>query len=167
MGFKGKFKQMHCNRLGGKMWSFELTNTDWFGKSVYNIGIYDIYRQNPWFWRNQVLKSGDTVAFNYDTVDWLFCQGDTVVLMDNNDNVLDSWTLQLREYGPGECPECHGSHVCRRCGGQGHVWPRGKMEEYAKCPDCDGTGICQTCNVPRREPRYGGVPTGLNPFKAK
>ena len=167
MGLKGTFKQVHCNRLGGKMWSFELTNTSWFGEKVYNLGIYDTFRQNPWFWRGEILKSGNTVSFNYDTVDWLFCQGDSVVLLDDNDNVLDSWTLQLREYGPGECPECHGSHKCRKCGGQGYLFPKHGDEVYVKCPDCDGTGVCQTCNVPRREPRYGGAPSGLNPFKAK
>lgn len=154
MGFKGKFKQVHCNKLGGRMWSFELTNTDWFGQSVYNIGIYDIFRQNPWFWRNQVLGSGDTVAYNYDTVDWSFCQGDTVVLLDDNDQILQQWTLEIPEYGPGECPECHGSHVCRKCGGQGFLFPQRGDEVVVKCPDCDGLGTCQTCYVPRRERRF-------------
>ena len=89
MGFRGNFRQVSCQRLGGKMWSFELTNTYWIRKSTYNIAIYDANRQQPWFWRGQVLDSGKTVAFNYDTVDWLFCQGDTVVLLDDNDPVLD------------------------------------------------------------------------------
>ncbi len=164
MGLKGNFRKVSCQRLGGKMWSFELSNTNWILKSTYNIAIYDANRQQPWFWRGQVLDAGKTVAFNYDTVDWLFCQGDTVVLLDDNNRVIDQWTLQLREYGPGECPECHGSHKCRRCNGNGYVWPRGRMEEYTKCPDCDGTGICQTCYVPRRTPRYGGAPTGLIPM---
>ena len=166
MGLKGKFKQVHCSRVGGKMWSFELTNSNFFQKEVYNIGIYDTYRQKPWFWRNQVLRSGETVALNYESVDWFFCQGDTVVLLDEQDRVIQSWTLQLREYRQGECPECHGSHKCRRCNGNGYVWPRGKMEEFVTCPDCEGTGVCQTCYVPRRESRFGGAPTGLNPFKA-
>ena len=165
MGFKGSFKQIRCNRIGGRMWSFELSNTGWFGKKVYNIGIYDTYRQNPWFWRGQVLKSGETVAFNYDTVDWYFCQGDTVVLMDEKDQIIQSWVLQLREYRQGECPECHGTHKCRRCNGNGYVWPKGRMEEFSKCPDCDGLGVCQTCYVPRRVNGYGGNPTGLSPFK--
>ena len=165
MGLKGIFKKVSCQRLGGKMWSFELSNTDWFGKKVYNIGIYDTYRQNPWFRRGQVLESGYSVAYNYDTFDWLFCQGDTVVLLDDNDRVIDSWTLQIPEYGLGECPECHGTHKCRRCNGQGYLFPKHSDEIYTKCPDCDGTGVCQTCYVPQRPNRYGGMPTGLHPFK--
>ena len=165
MGLKGKFNHIKCDRLGGYMWSFELTNTDWFGEKVYNIGIYDTFRHNPWFWRRKVLRHGETVAYDYDTEDWLFCQGDTVVLLDDNDRVLDSWTLQIPEYGPGECPECHGTHKCRKCNGQGYLFPKHSDEIYTKCPDCDGTGVCQTCYVPKRPNRYGGMPTGLHPFK--
>ncbi len=51
MGFRGNFRQVSCQRLGGKMWSFELTNTNWIRKSTYNITIYDANRQQPWFWR--------------------------------------------------------------------------------------------------------------------
>lgn len=167
MGFKGSFSKQRCNRLGGGfIWSFELTNTDWFGSKKYSIVIYDTFRQNPWYWRNQVLKAKHTVSFNFDTVDWEFYQGDTVCLIDDNDRILQSWTLQLREYRPGECPECHGTHKCRHCNGEGYVYPRGRVEEFKKCEVCDGTGMCQTCFVPTRTPHMGGMPTGLTPFKA-
>ena len=73
MGLKGTFKQVHCNKLGGRMWSFELSNTNIWQKEVYTIAIYDVYQQNPWIWRNQVLKSDETAVLNYDNIGWLFC----------------------------------------------------------------------------------------------
>ncbi len=166
MGLKGTFKQIPGNhQLGGWMWSFELRNTNLWQKEVYHIGIFDIYRQEQKIWRNQVLTTDEIAVLNYNTVGWLFCQGDTVAILDDNDRIIQQWTLQLREYRPGECPECHGSHVCRTCGGAGHLFPKRGDEAYVTCPDCNGTGVCQTCYIPRREPRHGGAPTGLHPFK--
>ena len=153
MGLKGTFKQVHCNKLGGRMWSFELSNTNIWQKEVYTIAIYDVYQQNPWIWRNQVLKSDETAVLNYDNIGWFFCQGDFVAILDENDNILQQWTLELHEYGPGECPECHGTHVCRKCGGSGFLFPKQGDEIAIKCPDCDGLGVCQTCYIPRRERR--------------
>lgn len=164
MGLEGKFKKITCQRIGGKIWSFELSNSNWFRKKTFSIGIYDTYRQNPWFWRGITLTSGKTVAFNYDTVDWFFCQGDIVAILDGKDNIIKSWRLQIPEYSQGSCPECHGTHKCRRCNGQGFIWPKGRVEEYSKCPDCEGTGVCQTCYIPRRSNHYEGMPTGLQPF---
>ena len=57
------------------MWSFELSNTNIWQKEVYTIAIYDVYQQNPWIWRNQVLKSDETAVLNYDNIGWFFCQG--------------------------------------------------------------------------------------------
>lgn len=154
MGLKGEFKHIRCNKLGGWMWSFELRNTNFLKNEVFNIGIFDAFQQNPWFWRNQVLKTDEIAVFNYDNVEWLFCQGDFVAILDENDRIIQQWTLQLHEYGPGECPECHGTHVCHRCNGSGFLFPKHGDEIAIKCPDCDGLGTCQTCYIPRRERRF-------------
>ena len=39
-----------------------------------------------------------------------------------------------------ECPECHGSGSCVRCGGSG-----GGDSARTLCPDCHGSGECPRC----------------------
>lgn len=164
MGLQGRFVKMPCKRVGGKMWSFILENTNWISKETVNVGIFPSNGQQPWFWKGQVIESGASLVFNYDTANWYFCQGDTVALLDDRGNVEQKWVLRLREYGPGECPECHGTHKCRKCNGTGYIFPQRGDEIYTKCPDCDGLGVCQTCYIPTRSnptyrPTYNATPT--------
>ena len=64
------------------------------------------------------------------------------------------------------CPECHGTLKCKKCNGQGVVYPHGRMWEYKTCDVCGGTGTCHTCDIPRRPGRFGGPPTEIgNGFK--
>lgn len=43
-----------------------------------------------------------------------------------------------------ECSACHGTRLCRKCGGNGEI--QSMYEIFPKkCRICDGTGICQAC----------------------
>lgn len=162
MSFKGTFKRIPCNRLAKSLrLSFELKCTNLlFGETV-DVGLFPSDGSQPWYFRNLEFKAGQTLVFNYDTVDWDWYQGDYAAILGKNDKIIDKWELRLKEYGPGECPDCHGTHKCRVCHGQGFVYPGGKVYKFQKCNTCGGTGICKTCDVPRRKPKFGGPPTGL------
>lgn len=165
MSFKGTFKRVSSNRLANIIvLSFELKCTNMmFGETV-DVGLFPSDGSQPWYYRGLKFKAGQTYVFNYDTVDWNWCQGDYAAILGKNDKVIDKWQLHLREYSPGECPECHGTHKCRTCNGSGMVYPPHKIWEAKSCPECGGTGICKTCDIPRRKPKLGGAPTGLKPF---
>lgn len=165
MSFKGTFKRVPSSRLANIMvLSFELKCTNlMFGETV-DIGLFPSDGSQPWYYRGLNFKAGQTYIFNYDTVNWNWYQGDYAAILGKGDKVIAKWQLQLKEYAPGECPECHGTHKCRTCNGQGMVYPPRKIWEAKFCPQCGGTGICKTCDIPRRAPKYGGGPTGLKPF---
>lgn len=162
MSFKGTFKRVPSSRLANIIiLSFELKCTNMmFGETV-DVGLFPSDGSQPWYFRNIKFKVGQSYIFNYDTVDWTWYQGDYAAILGKNDNVIYKWQLQLREYAPGECPECHGTHKCKACNGQGFVYPPSMVWEYKTCKTCGGTGICRTCHVPKRTPRFGGGPTGL------
>ena len=83
-----------------------------------------------------------------------------------NDKIVKKWQLNLKEYGPGECPDCHGTKQCRKCHGQGFLFPLGHPELFKTCQACGGTGTCQRCDIPVRQLPSGGGPTGIgNGFK--
>ena len=166
MGIKGEFYRKMSTRFHGlPIISFVIKNTNFFQKEVIRLSITSSIHHDTWYWRNLELKSGTGMEISYDTTNWEICQGDIVFLLGENDEILDQWQLQLPEYGPGECPECHGSEKCATCNGEGYVYPRGRVEEFKPCPKCGATGVCQTCYVPRRVPKSAGGPTGLRPFK--
>lgn len=165
MGWKGKFERIPSERLCGTMlYSFTLKNDNLMFSEKVDIAIFDKYGQQPFYFRNQEVKAGKHLRFDFDTVGWTWCQGDKLAILGKNDEIKMQWVLNLKEYGPGECPECHGTHKCRTCNGQGFVYPRGRVEEYKTCTHCGGTGICPTCNIPYRTPKMGGGPTGLHQF---
>lgn len=165
MGWKGTFSRIQSTRLRGtSMISFTLKNDNLLLSEKVDIAIFDSYGQQPFYFRGQELKAGKSLRFDYDTVGWTWCQGDRIAILGKNDKIKEVWTLQMKEYAPGECPECHGTHRCGTCNGQGFVYPSGKVESFQTCPHCGGTGICPTCDVPYRTPKAGGGPTGLRPF---
>ena len=165
MSFKVTFTKKSSQRLAGIITvSCTITCTNWMFGDTVDIALFDCYGLNPWYYRNLKFKSGQSYTFDYDTVGWQWCQGDFIAIVNKNNKILQKWHLQIPEYRQGECPECHGSHKCRSCNGQGYVYPHGKIWEYRRCEKCGGTGICQTCNIPRRAVKYGGGPTGLKPF---
>ena len=165
MSFKGTFKRVPSSRLGNIIiLSFELKCTNMmFGETV-DVGLFPSDGSQPWYYRDLKFKAGQTFVFNLDTVNWEWFQGDYAAILGKDNKIIDKWELHLKEYGPGECPDCHGTLKCRACNGQGNVYPKGRVWEYQPCKACGGTGICRTCHIPRRKPRFGGPPTGLRGF---
>lgn len=157
--FKGEFGRVALQKCMGVIgYSFTLKNTDWFGKERVSVVLCDAYGQQPWYFRDLEIKAGQAMVFNRDTVGWDWAQGDFCGILDKNDAVRQRWELRLKVYAPGECPECHGTHKCRHCHGQGYPFDS-KNFTVQPCPHCGGTGECQTCYVPQRQPGYA-PPTG-------
>lgn len=167
MSLSGKFELVPQKRLAGTvLYSFVLKNTSWFGSDTVDCMISYEGCPQPFMFRNQTFKAGRSYRFDFDTVDWAWHNHDFFAILDKKGNVLKKWELNLKEYGPGECPECHGTKRCRKCNGQGLVYPPGKTWEYKDCDACGGTGVCQRCDIPVRPHRGGGGPTGIgNGFK--
>lgn len=167
MGFSGHFEKVASTRgYGTRMWSFVLKCNSLLFDETVDCMISDANEQQPFFFRAQTFKAGRKYRFDYDTVDWFWYKDDYFAILGKNDRIVKKWTLDLKEYRPGECPTCHGTKKCRRCNGQGYIYPKGKPWEFSECPECGGTAECQTCNVPIRRIRPGGPPTGIgNGFK--
>lgn len=167
MGFKGKFELTTSTRLPEvRFHSFILKCTNLLLSETVDCMISDEHNQQPFYFRGQTFKAGRSYRFDFDTVDWQWCQHDFFAILGKNDKVVKKWQLNLKEYKPGECPECHGTLKCKKCNGQGFIYPRGRMWEYKTCDACGGAGTCHTCDIPRRAGRFGGSPTGIgNGFK--
>lgn len=134
---------------GKKAISFVLTNSDWFGSEVFNAALLSGDGSiNPMHFSQQTLKHGEALHFNYDTIGWNWCQGDSFVILDNKGKIKQSWPLNISTYALGECPECHGTHKCKTCMGRGTITDSTHM--VSTCPVCHGTGLCQTCYIPTR-----------------
>jgi hypothetical protein len=162
MGLQGSFNLRPCSRLHNiMMYSFTLKCTNWFQDEKVDIAIIPSDGGQPWFFRNTLLRAGKSYDFNYDTVDWEWYQHDIIAILGPGDRIEQQWQLNIPEYAPGECPDCHGTTKCKTCHGQGFVYPKNRVWEYKTCPACGGTGICQTCHVPRRKPQFGGAPFGI------
>ena len=142
MSFKGTFKRVPSSRLANiVILSFELKCTNMmFGETV-DVGLFPSDGSQPWYFRDLKFKAGQTYAFNLDSVNWEWYQGDYAAIVDKDNRIIDKWELRLKEYGPGECPDCHGTLKCRACNGQGYVYPQGRVWEYQPCKACGGTGI--------------------------
>ena len=103
----------------------------------------------PMIFRQQTIKAKESLRFDFDTVDWNWCQGDMFSILDKKGQMGQKWVLNLKTYAPGECPECHSTHKCRQCNGTGMIFHR-PTHTYNQCEACNGTGICQTCFIPLR-----------------
>lgn len=170
MGLKGKFEWYNSLRLGGrKAISFILSCDNLFQGETFDCAIMaNNGLAQPMIFRKLKLKAKQFLQFNFDTVDWQWNNGDTFVILGKNDSIKKKWPLSLQMYASGECPECHGTHKCRKCSGKGFLnLPNHRV---VQCDVCAGTGICQTCYVPQRNvsaPNYPGSPgigqnSGLN-----
>ena len=88
MSFKGSFSRYTSNRISGHIFiSFSLKCTNlMFGETI-DIGIFPSDGSQPWYYRNLKFKAGQTYVFNYDSIDWNWCQGDyykaKTLLIDN------------------------------------------------------------------------------------
>ena len=167
MSFSGKFERVPQKRIANTiLYSFVLKNTDWFGSTKVDCMISDEFGQQPFYFRDQTFKAGRSYRFDLDTVDWTWCQHDFFAILGKNDKIVKKWELNLKEYGPGECPECHGTHKCKKCNGEGFIYPKGQIWNFKTCDACGGTGACARCDIPYRQYRGGGGPTGIgNGFK--
>lgn len=162
MGFSGSFRRKQSPRGHNVvLYSFTLKCTNLFQSETVDIGIFPSNGAQPWFFRNQRLRAGKSYDFDYDTIGWEWCNHDVIAILDKNDQPVKKWELNLKEYAPGECPRCHGTHKCHKCNGEGFIYPNGRIENFKQCPECGGTGICQECDIPTRGPRIGGAPTGI------
>ncbi len=151
MSIKGHFDQIISKRMHGvRIYSFTLTNSAWLGSETFDAMLCNASGQQPWYYREQKLKAGEAMRFDFDTVGWSWCQGDFFAILGRKDKIEKSWQLHLKEYRPGECPECHGTYRCGHCNGQGYSFSFNSG--VSQCPYCGGTGICQTCYIPRRQP---------------
>ena len=165
MGFKGKFiKYIHksgANKPGAMVssyptWSFSLTNTSWFGSTKVKAYITDYYQRHSREYPFEA-KSGKTYNFNIGTIDWDWCQGDVFILFDEHGKEIDHWDFFLKEYAPGECPECHGTKKCGSCHGDPIKLNKDlyASDWYHECKRCSGTGVCQTCYIPYHRDALG------------
>lgn len=151
MGLKGKFTWFNSLHQGGrKAITFTLTCDNWLSSEVFDCAILDGKGEIPPQIRRQLkLPSGKSFIFNYDTCGWDWCQGDFFAVLGKNDKIKERWDLNLREYKRGECPDCHGTHKCMACNGNGIITDN-RSHTIIKCRVCNGTGICQTCYIPKR-----------------
>lgn len=164
MSFRGSFDwYTSLNQGGKKAISFTLTCKNMLMPETFDCAIIDSTRQQPTQIRRRLkLKPNESFTFNYDTCGWNWCQGDAFVILGKNDKIHKRWDLNLKVYGRGECPECHGSHRCVKCNGTGTI-RNNYNHTISSCPTCNGTGICQKCYVPMRAGTnlanevYGGI----------
>jgi len=149
MKLKGEYIWFRCLRMGGqKAISFELYNSAWLGQEEMNIALISSDQTvSPLHYANVVIKHGESLSFNYDTVGWNWKQGDSFVLLDNKGKIKKNWPLNLSTYAQGECPECHGTHRCNACQGKGVITDY-RTHMVSSCQVCHGTGSCQTCYIP-------------------
>lgn len=163
MGFSGSFRRKPSETAHRVvLYSFTLKCTNLFASETVDIGIFPSNGGQPWFLRNKKLRAGKRYDFDRDTVGWTWYNHDYIAILDDNDQPIQKWELNLKEYGPGECPECHGTHKCKYCNGQGFTAPKGRPWEFKMCEKCGGSGICMECDVPTRGVNYGfSAPSGI------
>ena len=164
MSFRGSFDWFTSLHQGGKRAiSFTLTCKNMLMPETFDCAIIDSTgQQSTQIRRRLKLKPNESFTFNYDTCGWDWCQGDFFAILGKKDKILKRWELNLKIYGRGECPDCHGSHRCVKCNGTGTIRNQ-HSHTISACPTCNGTGVCQKCYVPMRAGTnlanevYGGI----------
>ncbi len=168
MGFSVSFQLKSSARLHGVLsYMCVLKCTNLMFSDTVTVALTPSDGSQPWYFKDLKFGPGTQYEFSYDTVDWMWCQDDVISVLDKNGKVLESWRFHKTEYGPGECPDCHGTKRCRACHGQAFIFNSRTFDsslDSMTCQKCGGTGICQTCDIPYRARRSGGGPTGLKPF---
>lgn len=136
-------------KKGGQLsFALKITCTRWWKTEKVAYTLVDGSGQLPPRQGYIELEAGQSVIIDYDHDGWDWCNGDYIIIYDNKGREYDRQIFRMKTYGPGECPECHGSHHCATCHGTGRITD--KMHMVSTCPRCLGTGVCQTCYVPTR-----------------
>lgn len=150
MGLEGRFYRLPSQRaLGIPIYSFDLRNTNLLLPENFDLMISDIASRQPRFFRNIRLDARQSLTINADSTGWEWCQNDFCVIIDSDNRIIRKWDFILKQYGPGNCPECGGSQKCRSCGGQGYPMNL-RSFNVTPCRTCGGTGTCMTCYIPQR-----------------
>lgn len=152
MSFKGTFRWIKSLNQGGrKAISFTLKNDNLIKTETIDAAIVDGSNIVPTRrFYGLKLKAGQSATFDIDNNSWDWAQGDFFAILDSKGQIAQKWDLNLPMMAPGECKECHGTHKCSACGGQGKILNR-NIHIYEMCTVCHGTGICQTCFIPTRQ----------------
>lgn len=151
MSFRGKFDWYISMQKGGrKAVTFTLTCKNMLMPEIFDCAIMDpAGQQATQFHHHLKLRANQSKEFNLETCGWEWCQGDKFCILDKKGRESQSWVMNMKVYGRGECPDCHGSHKCVNCHGNGIVEDR-MNHTINVCPVCKGSGICQKCYVPVR-----------------
>ena len=151
MSLRGQYSWYVSLCQGGrKAISFTLTSTNLFQSETFDAVLVDGSGQNaPLYYRSLCLRARQSFRFDVDSCGWYWCQNDFFAILGKNDKIEMRWDLHLPQYAPGECPDCHGSHKCKQCGGKGYVL-ESTSHTLNTCMVCGGTGQCQTCFIPVR-----------------
>lgn len=137
-------------KKGGQLsYALKITCTRWWKTEKVAYTLVDGSGQLPPRQGYIELEAGQSWIIDYDHDEWDWCDGDYIIIYDNKGREYDRQIFRMTTYGPGECPECHGSHHCATCHGTGRITD--KMHMVSTCPRCLGTGVCQTCYVPTRK----------------
>lgn len=148
MSFQGGFNRITSLQLKIPTYSFSLKCTNWTRDETIDVMINGPNAPNPFVFRSLKFKPNEIRVFNHDSVKWYFCQDDIVAILGRDDKIIQHWQLHIPVYRIGECPECHGTHKCGHCQGQGFFFDH--YYNLHSCQYCGGTGKCQTCYVPIR-----------------
>lgn len=137
-------------RKGGQLsFALKITCKRWWKTEKVAYTLVDGSGQLPPKQGYIELEAGQSTIIDYDHDDgWDWCDGDYIIIFDKKGREYDRQVFHMKTYGPGECPECHGTHHCATCHGTGRLTD--KMHMVSTCPRCLGTGVCQTCYVPTR-----------------
>ena len=150
MAIKGFFRQQTAVMPSGiqrKIVTLMLTNSNWLGHEQFDVVFSDMGHVNTATFDIE-LKAGQSIELDVRNTGWDWCMGDYAAIVDKKGREQQRWDFKPRIYGPGECPECHGTRRCAACQGRGQ-WPD-RTNRLVICHNCMGSGQCQTCYVPVR-----------------
>ncbi len=159
MDLEYTWQQFKSDFKGGQLsYSLLITCKRWFKTEKVAFRLVDGSGQIPPKDDYIELAAGMSFRIDYDNYGWDWCDGDYIIIFDTRGREYERKVFRMRTYGPGECPECHGSHQCAACHGTGRITD--EMHMVSTCQRCLGTGLCQTCYVPTRTMPSMNVPYG-------
>lgn len=148
MDLEGRYEWITSRRTGSPAISFVLHSTRWIRDEHFDAVLIDATGiRPPKTFNNLCLEHGKSYRFDFDTIDWEWRAGDSFVITRRNGKDVNlKWVFDSKGPSEGECPECHGTHICSACNGRGHLID--SHHTIQTCQRCHGTGRCQTCYIP-------------------